>query len=268
MNKPNNELFATLHQLAATVTTVFEVLAESKPDVHQADVPTAPSPEPEPKPTQPPAPARSQDDIRRDPVPMATGCLACGRACDGRAARMRHGRLCAVCVGESVDDLQRQSERALSEEIVIDIHKQTSILKKLATVAIDEDGARSLPILEREVLRLCDLFRARRGPFVPMPGLTQRDNDDVERSQRARLEGITRDINDELGVLRKLAAGAIDDDGAHSLPILEREVLRLLNYFRYRQGPFIAATGPTGVVRDDADQAANSSSGLTGAEKA
>jgi hypothetical protein len=68
MNKPNNELFATLHQLAATVTTVFEVLAESKPDVHQADVPTAPSPEPEPKPTQPPAPERSQDDIRRDPV--------------------------------------------------------------------------------------------------------------------------------------------------------------------------------------------------------
>jgi hypothetical protein len=117
-----------------------------------------------------------------------------------------------------VDDLQRQSERALSEEIVIDIHKQTSILKKLATVAIDEEGARSL--------------------------------------------------HDELGVLRKLATGAIDEDGAHSLPILEREVLQLLNYFRYRQGPFIAATGPTGVVRDDADQGAHSSSGLAGAEKA
>jgi len=264
MNKQHTELFATLHQLAATVTTVFEVLADPRQG-ERLDIPTASPPdrgrgeagndEAQPRPADPPAPeVQRGSDI----------CLACGRACEGRAARLRQGRICAVCVGDSMDDLQRQSERALSEEIVIDIHKQTSILKKLATVAIDEDGARSLPILEREVLRLCDLFRTRRGPFVPAPGLNQRLNDEVERSQRARLEGISRDIHEGLGVLRKLATRAIDDDGARSLPILEREVLRLLNQFRKRQGPFIAATGPTGVVRDDADPIA---SGL-GAETA
>jgi hypothetical protein len=116
---------------------------------------------------------------------------------------MRHGRLCAVCVGESVDDLQRQSERALSEEIVIDIHKQTSILKKLATVAIDEEGARSLHD-ELGVLRklatgaIDERWRAQlansgtRGPPAPQlfplpPGaLHRRDGADRRRPRRRR----------------------------------------------------------------------------------
>jgi hypothetical protein len=155
MNKQHAELFANLHQLAATVTTVFEVLADVKPEGHrEAPTTTPPQPEPETKAAEP-----------RDGA-----CLACGRPCDSMAARVQCGRICVDCVGASVEDLQRQSERSRLAGIAGHIYDQLTALGKLASDAIDLDGARSLPILDREVLRLCDLFRARRGPFAGEPG--------------------------------------------------------------------------------------------------
>lgn len=262
MNKQHAELFATLHQFATTVSTVFEVLADTRqgerPDIPTASPPDRGGGEAASPPSQPAPEAPWGDEI----------CLACGRTCDAMSARVKQGRICVVCISDSVDDLRVQGERARVGNIASDIHDQLAVLGKLATGAIDdEDGARSLPILERAVLRLCDLFRTRRGPFTPVTGYTQSARDQAAKSQRARLEGISSDIQDGLGVLDKLTTAAIDDDGARSLPILEREVLRLLDLFRKRQGPFGSATGPTGVVRDDAEQGGRGSSGL-GAETA
>ncbi|MBL9106473.1 MAG: hypothetical protein JNL82_36455 [Myxococcales bacterium] len=278
MNKQHAELFATLHQLASTVTTVFEVLADTRQGERQ-DVPTAPPPTPSPKSAESPAPEEvpTTPPPGHEPKPAeppasepAWGdeiCLACGRACEVMSARVKQGRICVVCISDSVDDLRLQGERARLGEIASDIHDQLTVLGKLATVAIDDDGARILPILEREVLRLSDHFRTRRGPFVPAPGPTGVVREDAEKSQRSRLEAIASDIHDELAVLRRLATVAIDDDGARSLPTLDREVYRLLNLFRKRQGPFGAATGPIRVVCDEADQGTCGSTGL-GAETA
>ncbi len=152
MNKQHAELFATLHQLAATVTTVFEVLADAKPEDHRSDAPAAPSPAPKPRPADVWAP----DDL----------CLACGRACEVMAARVKHGRICVVCVSDSVDDLRIQSERSRLAGIASDIHEQLGILGKLADEAIDSDGARTLPALEHEVIRICEIFRERGAPFA------------------------------------------------------------------------------------------------------
>lgn len=155
MNKQHAELFATLHQLAATVTTVFEVLADAKPEDHRGDAPATPSPEPKPQPADPWSP----DDL----------CLACGRACDVMAARVKQGRICMVCISDSVDNLRIQSERSRLASIASDIHEQLGVLGKLADEAIDSDGARTLPVLEREVIRLREIFRERRGPFASGP---------------------------------------------------------------------------------------------------
>ncbi len=130
MNKQHAELFATLHQLAATVTTVFEVLADAKPEDHRSDAPAAPSPAPKPQPADVWAP----DEL--------------------------------VCVSGSVDDLRIQSERSRLAGIASDIHEQLGILGKLADEAIDSDGARTLPVLEHEVVRICEIFRERRAPFA------------------------------------------------------------------------------------------------------
>lgn len=179
MNKQHAELFATLHQLAATVTTVFEVLADAKPEDHRGDAPAAPSPpaasSPDPKPQ--PADPWSPDDL----------CLACGRACEVMAARVKHGRICVVCISDSVDDLRIQSERSRLTGIASDIHEQLGILGKLADEAIDSDGARTLPVLEREVIRLCEIFRERRGPFASGPERTDADHG-VRSSSRREAE--------------------------------------------------------------------------------
>jgi len=173
MNKQHAELFATLHQLATTVTTVFEVLADAKSEDRRGDAPAG-SPEPTPRPSEPPPPEPTRDDL----------CIACGRVCEVMAARVKHGQVCVVCVSDSVDDLRRQSERSRLAGIADDIDAQLETLETLADEAIDSDGARSLPILKREVTRLCDLFRVRQGPFARTSDHTDADQGKQSSSRR------------------------------------------------------------------------------------
>lgn len=178
MNKQHAELFATLHQFATTVSTVFEVLADTRQGERQ-DIPTAPPAGDGPggcaaEPTEPPTPRT--DDL----------CLACGRAREAMA-RVRHGRICMDCISESVDDLRIQEKRACLAETVAGIQAQLAELGRLAGAAIDDDGERSLPILGREVLRLLGLFRKRQGPFGIATGPTGVVRDDAEQGRSSGL---------------------------------------------------------------------------------
>lgn len=162
MQRPHNELFTTLHQLASTFTTVFEVLAEVRPDDSRAKPRTTPASAPE-ETTPPPSPKAP---------PWSDDCIACGGVCDEVSARMKAGRLCWTCVSASIDDLQRQHARARLESIVGDIRDHFAVFDRLITEAVDGDGARSLPILGAEVSRLLDLFRTRSGCFAGEPAAT------------------------------------------------------------------------------------------------
>jgi len=156
MQRPHNELFATLHQLASTFTTVFEVLAEVRPEDRRA----------EPRPTPASAPEESTPPPSPKAPPRSDACIACGGVCDHLSARMKAGRLCWTCISASLDNLRRQRERARLENIASDIRDHLAVFDRLIAEAVDGDGARSLPILGAEVSRLLDLFRTRSGSFA------------------------------------------------------------------------------------------------------
>ena len=158
MQRPHNELFATLHQLASTFTTVFEVLAEVRPEDRHAEPRPTPTSAPE-EPTPPPTPKAPPKDT----------CIACGDVCDEVSAQMKAGRLCWTCISASLDNLRRQRERARLESIAGDIRDHFAVFDRLIAEAVDGDGARSLPILGAEVSRLLDLFRTRSGSFADEP---------------------------------------------------------------------------------------------------
>lgn len=175
MNKQHTELFATLHQLAATVTTVFEVLADPQQGDGPGDIPASPSPGPAPE-------TRAAEPPRKD------ACLGCGRACEAMTARVQRGRICSACVVASAEDLQRQYERARLEEVAGCIRDQLALLDRLVGEAIYLDGAHSLPALELEIVRLCDLFRARRGPFTGGSASAVFDDADLDVNAASRME--------------------------------------------------------------------------------
>lgn len=150
MHRPHNELFATLHQLASTFTTVFEVLADPGPQDRQA----APRPTPPPTPDRPPPPPTKAP-------PVANACIACGGTNDEVSARMKSGRLCQACINASLDDLRRQQERARLEVLAQGICDQLDQIDQLIEDAVEHGDAHRLPMLGAEVSRLLDLFRPR-----------------------------------------------------------------------------------------------------------
>lgn len=155
-NTPNSELFATLHQLAAAVTTVFEALADTHP-------------EDRPKPAAPP-PASAPPPAHPQPGNTPSHCIACSRPCDGIPARLGRGHICEPCIQAMLEDLSQQRRRQHALDLAHIVEDRLDAFDPLIAEAVDGDGAHSLPILSRELTRLWDLFRERKGVFAAQPG--------------------------------------------------------------------------------------------------
>jgi len=184
MRQDHPDLLTTLRDVAATAVTFLDTFAQIRRE-RTAQQPPAPSPTPHVDDDDPTDASAPQGDLDDAPNPRPTAADRADRADRPdlahaiflatlpRAPEMTrmeaaHRRL----VGPIRRTDPRESQQwAPARKLADSINDRLFAIAELAHNAIQEDGLRTLPILDALIERLHDEFRDRTGPFAAVPDI-------------------------------------------------------------------------------------------------
>jgi hypothetical protein len=181
MRQDHPELLTTLRDVAATAVTIIDTFAQIRRE-RTAQQPPAPSPTQhidDDDPTDASAPQADLDDAPNprptaadppDPPETAHAIFLTTLRREPEMTRMEaaHRRL----VGPIRRMDPRESQQwAPARKLADSINDRLFEIAELAHNAIQEDGLRTLPILDALIERLHDEFRDRTGPFAAVPDI-------------------------------------------------------------------------------------------------